>query len=79
MADINAIARQFTDFYYSTFDSNRAGLQSLYVILISWMFYSHHSTKFYPTARHLYAVVGGLTHSRFHRHISKTSGKNSIS
>ncbi|KAF8652734.1 hypothetical protein AX16_004232 [Volvariella volvacea WC 439] len=30
MADINAIAKQFTDFYYNTFDSNRAGLQSLY-------------------------------------------------
>ena len=31
MADINAIAKQFTDFYYSTFDTNRAGLQALYV------------------------------------------------
>nr|VWO99288.1 Uncharacterized protein [Ganoderma boninense] len=30
MADINAIAKQFTDFYYSTFDTNRAGLASLY-------------------------------------------------
>ena len=33
MADINAIAKQFTDFYYSTFDTNRAGLQALYVRL----------------------------------------------
>lgn len=31
MGDINAIAKQFTDFYYTTFDNNRAGLQSLYV------------------------------------------------
>ena len=31
MADIQAIAKQFTDFYYTTFDSNRPGLQSLYV------------------------------------------------
>lgn len=31
MADINAIANQFTDFYYTTFDSNRQGLASLYV------------------------------------------------
>ena len=31
MADINAIAKQFTDFYYTTFDSNRANLASLYV------------------------------------------------
>ena len=31
MADINAIAKQFTDFYYATFDSNRSALQSLYV------------------------------------------------
>ncbi|OBZ75830.1 Nuclear transport factor 2 [Grifola frondosa] len=30
MADINSIAKQFTDFYYSTFDTNRSGLQSLY-------------------------------------------------
>ncbi|KAI0345079.1 nuclear transport factor 2 [Trametopsis cervina] len=30
MADINAIAKQFTDFYYATFDANRADLQSLY-------------------------------------------------
>ena len=31
MADINAVAKQFTDFYYSTFDSNRATLAPLYV------------------------------------------------
>ena len=31
MGDINTIAKQFTDFYYTTFDTNRAGLQSLYV------------------------------------------------
>lgn len=31
MADIQAIAKQFTDFYYTTFDTNRQGLQSLYV------------------------------------------------
>ena len=31
MADIQAIAKQFTDFYYATFDSNRAQLGSLYV------------------------------------------------
>ena len=31
MADIQAIAKQFTDFYYTTFDGNRPGLQSLYV------------------------------------------------
>ncbi|KAK7689039.1 hypothetical protein QCA50_007730 [Cerrena zonata] len=30
MADIQAIAKQFTDFYYTTFDTNRPGLQSLY-------------------------------------------------
>ena len=31
MADINAIAKQFIDFYYQTFDSNRANLAPLYV------------------------------------------------
>ncbi|KAI0747602.1 nuclear transport factor 2 [Daedaleopsis nitida] len=38
MADINAIAKQFTDFYYTTFDTNRVGLQSLYrdVSMLSW-------------------------------------------
>jgi hypothetical protein len=30
MADINTIAKQFTDYYYTTFDSNRTGLQGLY-------------------------------------------------
>jgi len=31
MADINAVAKQFTDFYYSTFDTNRSNLAPLYV------------------------------------------------
>ncbi|KAG5335948.1 hypothetical protein E4T56_gene16730 [Termitomyces sp. T112] len=30
MSDINNIAKQFTDFYYSTFDSDRSSLSSLY-------------------------------------------------
>ncbi|KAF4578467.1 Nuclear transport factor 2 [Pleurotus pulmonarius] len=30
MADINAIATQFTDFYYSTFDADRSRLKDLY-------------------------------------------------
>ncbi|ORY61947.1 nuclear transport factor 2 [Leucosporidium creatinivorum] len=30
MADINAIAKQFTDFYYNTFDSDRTQLAGLY-------------------------------------------------
>ncbi|KAL2919452.1 Nuclear transport factor 2 [Polyrhizophydium stewartii] len=30
MADINAIAKSFVDFYYSTFDRNRAELAPLY-------------------------------------------------
>lgn len=30
MADINAIAQQFTTFYYSAFDTNRSSLASLY-------------------------------------------------
>jgi len=38
MADINAVAKQFTEFYYTTFDSNRAGLQALYRdhSMLSW-------------------------------------------
>ena len=31
MADFNAIAQQFVDFYYLTFDTGRASLQPLYV------------------------------------------------
>ena len=31
MANPVEIAKQFVDFYYQTFDSNRAGLQGLYV------------------------------------------------
>ncbi|CEG68727.1 Putative Nuclear transport factor 2 [Rhizopus microsporus] len=30
MADINALASQFVNFYYETFDSNRSNLQGLY-------------------------------------------------
>ncbi|ORZ22725.1 nuclear transport factor 2 [Lobosporangium transversale] len=30
MADIQAISKQFTDYYYGTFDSSRAGLAPLY-------------------------------------------------
>ncbi|KAH9842987.1 nuclear transport factor 2 [Rhodofomes roseus] len=30
MTDINTVAKQFTDFYYTTFDTNRADLQGLY-------------------------------------------------
>ncbi|KAJ1985440.1 Nuclear transport factor 2 [Dimargaris cristalligena] len=30
MADINTVAKQFTDYYYSTFDNNRAQLANLY-------------------------------------------------
>ncbi|KAJ3762600.1 nuclear transport factor 2 [Lentinula raphanica] len=30
MADINTIAQQFVEFYYSTFDGNRSNLSSLY-------------------------------------------------
>lgn len=33
MADINTIGNQFIQFYYTTFDSNRSGLQPLYVRL----------------------------------------------
>lgn len=35
MANINTIAAQFTEFYYNTFDTNRAGLQNLYVRFLS--------------------------------------------
>lgn len=31
MASINEVAKQFTDYYYNTFDTNRKGLQPVYV------------------------------------------------
>ncbi|TFL07833.1 nuclear transport factor 2 [Pterulicium gracile] len=30
MASINEVAKQFTDYYYNTFDTNRKGLQPVY-------------------------------------------------
>lgn len=42
MADFNAVAQQFTNFYYSTFDSNRANLAPLYV---SFHFFSPTSSS----------------------------------
>ena len=39
MADINAIAQQFTDFYYQAFDTNRSGLGPLYVRRPIFYFY----------------------------------------
>ncbi|KAH8100214.1 nuclear transport factor 2 [Cristinia sonorae] len=38
MGDIQAIAKQFTDFYYSTFDSNRSALQAVYrpTSMLTW-------------------------------------------
>lgn len=38
MAEINTIAKQFTDFYYSTFDTNRANLAPLYrdTSMLTW-------------------------------------------
>lgn len=38
MADINAVAKSFTDFYYNTFDGNRSQLASLYRqgSMLSW-------------------------------------------
>ena len=66
MADINAIAVQFTDFYYSTFDANRANLQSLYVrlrLLRLRAFYCPRSngSMLSALARRVYAVVGGFS------------------
>ncbi|KAJ2514411.1 Nuclear transport factor 2 [Coemansia sp. RSA 2049] len=38
MSDFDAIGKQFVDFYYQTFDSNRSGLASLYrdVSMMTW-------------------------------------------
>ena len=40
MADINAIAQQFTDFYYLTFDADRSRLAPLYVRRFSFFTFS---------------------------------------
>ncbi|KAJ2381242.1 Nuclear transport factor 2 [Coemansia sp. RSA 2559] len=38
MSDLEAIGKQFVEFYYQTFDSNRSGLASLYrnVSMMTW-------------------------------------------
>ncbi|KAJ1830534.1 Nuclear transport factor 2 [Coemansia sp. RSA 2711] len=38
MADINSVAKQFTDFYYQTFDADRKGLAALYrdMSMMTW-------------------------------------------
>ncbi|KAI9632357.1 uncharacterized protein MKK02DRAFT_40659 [Dioszegia hungarica] len=38
MGDINAIAKQFTDFYYQTFDADRSQLSALYrdMSMLTW-------------------------------------------
>ncbi|KAJ7650577.1 nuclear transport factor 2 [Roridomyces roridus] len=38
MADIDTIAKQFIDFYYATFDENRANLSALYrdTSMLTW-------------------------------------------
>ncbi|KAJ1963665.1 Nuclear transport factor 2 [Dipsacomyces acuminosporus] len=38
MADISAIAKQFVEYYYNTFDSSRANLEPLYreMSLLTW-------------------------------------------
>lgn len=40
-ADINAIAQQFTQFYYNQFDSDRKGLAPLYVSSRKCLFRAH--------------------------------------
>lgn len=50
MADINALASQFVNFYYETFDSNRSNLQGLYVSLKEYNTY----TRIYHIDTHLF-------------------------
>jgi hypothetical protein len=80
MADFNAVAQQFTNFYYSTFDSNRANLAPLYV---GFLFFSPTPSSssdsdlliadllpplLSPKARLIYAHIRGCTFSRRCQH-----------
>jgi hypothetical protein len=63
MADPTAIGKQFTEFYYSTFDTDRANLGPLYV-----RFTAGSRSKLYLTrtraiilARPIYVIMGGTT------------------
>lgn len=68
MADINAVAKQFTDFYFTTFDTNRGGLQSLYVrpqaVCASPYPLDLTAPLFSFVARCVYADLGGHTYPR---------------
>ncbi|KAJ2076990.1 Nuclear transport factor 2 [Coemansia sp. RSA 988] len=46
MSDITAIANQFINYYYQTFDSDRKGLAALYrdVSMLTWEKTQHHGT-----------------------------------
>jgi hypothetical protein len=56
MADINAVAQQFTDFYYQTFDTNRANLAPLYVrssFVVRPRFHISSAADLFPSVKHL--------------------------
>jgi hypothetical protein len=73
MADINAISKQFTEFYYSTFDSNRANLGPLYVREnICCARLEPHIDVGSILARNFDVVVGGFTIPRGYFHHRET-------
>jgi hypothetical protein len=77
MADINAIAKQFIDFYYTTFDANRANLAPLYVrhLSISMLITLNSAlTDLYLIARTLDALLGGNPNPGCNSHHRKADG-----
>jgi hypothetical protein len=62
--DIKNIAKQFVDFYYTTFDTNRGGLSSLYVRYDLADISEIKLIGCICAARHLNAVMGRDGHAR---------------
>ena len=61
MADVNAIAKQFVDYYYNLFSDNRSQLAALYVCLLVIRF---RQSNFLPLAGFIDAELGSSTLSR---------------
>lgn len=78
MADINAVAQQFTGFYYQTFDTNRSDLAPLYVRSSFVRDSTSHLPLICFPARLIYAHFRGDTESRRAGHHREADGEHSM-
>ena len=75
MSDINAIAKQFTDFYYRTFNSDRSSLHNLYVcwVLVLTLISPSNTSAL---ARSLYVDFRGPAHPGCFSHNWEARGEH---